>query len=246
MSDRVSAPGAHAQRVMAEQVLREEGLAPEPLRRAATVILVRDGAAGAEVLMVRRPETISFAGAWVFPGGSIDDADGLGVASDDDAARAAGVRETREETGLVVDGADLIPIAVWDPPENLPKRIRTWFFLAPAPGGDITAQDGEVVEWRWVRPAEMLEQHGEGHATLYPPTWVTLTRLAGAPATQLLAAARDEPVAHFVTRATKLADGLLFHWGDDDGSADPPERHRLETTSVPWTYRPGSIGVFRP
>ena len=51
---------------------------PAPLRPAATVLLLRDGASGVEVLMTRRSATASFApGAYVFPGGGIDAADAL-------------------------------------------------------------------------------------------------------------------------------------------------------------------------
>ena len=46
---------------------------PAPTRPAATVLLLRDSAAGIEVLMTRRSMTASFApGAYVFPGGGID------------------------------------------------------------------------------------------------------------------------------------------------------------------------------
>lgn len=46
------------------------------LRPAATVLLLRDGAQGVEVLMTRRSTTASFApGAYVFPGGGVDAAD---------------------------------------------------------------------------------------------------------------------------------------------------------------------------
>ena len=49
---------------------------PAPTRPAATVLLLRDGAHGLEVLMTRRSLTASFApGAYVFPGGGIDAAD---------------------------------------------------------------------------------------------------------------------------------------------------------------------------
>ena len=47
-----------------------------PLRPAATVLLLRDTPHGIEVLMTRRSATASFApGAYVFPGGRIDDGD---------------------------------------------------------------------------------------------------------------------------------------------------------------------------
>jgi glyoxylase-like metal-dependent hydrolase (beta-lactamase superfamily II)/8-oxo-dGTP pyrophosphatase MutT (NUDIX family) len=49
---------------------------PVPVRAAATVLLLRDSEAGIEVLMTRRSSTASFApGAYVFPGGHIDEAD---------------------------------------------------------------------------------------------------------------------------------------------------------------------------
>lgn len=239
-------PGARAQRVMIEQVLRDAGAPPERMRRAATVILVREGAAGAEVLMVRRPETISFAGAWVFPGGRIDAEDGLGAVPDDDAARAAAVRETWEETGLVVAPATLIPIAVWDPPVDLPQRIRTWFFLAPAPEGVIRAQPGEVVESAWVRPSDMLERHATGQATLYPPTWVTLARLGTETAVRTVAEASATDPRHFVSQVHRTGDGLLFRWGDDDGTPDAVDRHRLDTTTLPWRYESGEVPLWRP
>ena len=46
---------------------------PAQTRPAATVLLLRDGPAGLEVLMTRRSATASFApGAYVFPGGGVD------------------------------------------------------------------------------------------------------------------------------------------------------------------------------
>ena len=49
---------------------------PAPLRPAATVLLLRDAPQGIEVLMTRRSMTASFApGAFVFPGGGVDDLD---------------------------------------------------------------------------------------------------------------------------------------------------------------------------
>lgn len=49
-----------------------------PIKRAATVVLLRDSPRGPEVFMVRRTLTIAFmAGAHVFPGGRVDDADAV-------------------------------------------------------------------------------------------------------------------------------------------------------------------------
>jgi 8-oxo-dGTP pyrophosphatase MutT (NUDIX family) len=72
---------------------------------AATLILVRDRQDGpAELLMVERAEGMAFAaGALVFPGGRIDEADRrLAAQYDVDAAAVAAIRETIEETAVPV------------------------------------------------------------------------------------------------------------------------------------------------
>jgi 8-oxo-dGTP pyrophosphatase MutT (NUDIX family) len=81
---------------------------------AATVLLLRDGAQGLEVLMVVRHHEIDFArGAAVFPGGKVSSADRderwrtrcAGVAGVGDMQRelrVAAVRETFEECGLLL------------------------------------------------------------------------------------------------------------------------------------------------
>jgi 8-oxo-dGTP pyrophosphatase MutT (NUDIX family) len=74
---------------------------------AATLILVRERDAGPpELLMVERAQGMAFAGgAWVFPGGRIDEADrllGSAFEQDDAAARIAAIRETVEETAVPV------------------------------------------------------------------------------------------------------------------------------------------------
>src|SRR5690348_10984319 len=76
---------------------------PDDAIPAATLIVVRDQKDGApELLMVERAKGMAFAaGAWVFPGGRIDEADralarDLGI----EAAAIAAVRETLEETAI--------------------------------------------------------------------------------------------------------------------------------------------------
>ena len=88
---------------------QREPAAPRP---AATVLLLRDGAGGLEVLMTRRSATASFApGAYVFPGGGIDaaDADGHALATrrptqgDLHLTQAiAAIRESFEELGVLL------------------------------------------------------------------------------------------------------------------------------------------------
>ena len=47
------------------------------------------------------------------------------------------MRETREETGLLLDPADLLTVSVWDAPPGLALRIRTWFFAGAEVPGDL-------------------------------------------------------------------------------------------------------------
>lgn len=96
---------------------------PASPRSAATVVLLRDGAGGLEVYLLRRAGSMAFAaGMHVFPGGSVDPRDGevetawsgpepsvwagrLGC--DESLARAlvcAAVRETFEEAGVLLAG----------------------------------------------------------------------------------------------------------------------------------------------
>ena len=94
---------------------------------AATVLLLRDGAGGLEVFMVRRTTKMDFAaGALVFPGGKVDPPDRAAmlrkrcgdVADVDDfqlALRVAAVRETFEECGVLLarphGERDIVPVA---------------------------------------------------------------------------------------------------------------------------------------
>ena len=91
-----------------------EGPESPPATPAATLVIfrrARDGGAP-EILMVERSASMNFAGgAAVFPGGKVDEADRelaarLGASGEETvaewAARITAVRETLEETGLVV------------------------------------------------------------------------------------------------------------------------------------------------
>src|SRR6478736_9840921 len=101
----------------------EGGATPAEPRDAATVVLLRPGAAGPDVYLLRRQTSMAFAGGMcVFPGGGVDRrdfdatiawhgpspadwADRLGT--DEETARAlvcAAVRETFEESGVLLAG----------------------------------------------------------------------------------------------------------------------------------------------
>jgi 8-oxo-dGTP pyrophosphatase MutT (NUDIX family) len=96
---------------------------PVPARDAATVVILREGRRSAEVYMLRRKASMAFAaGAYVFPGGSVDPRDtdqaiawagpspaawGEVFRADGKTARGlvcAAVRETFEESGVLLAG----------------------------------------------------------------------------------------------------------------------------------------------
>jgi 8-oxo-dGTP pyrophosphatase MutT (NUDIX family) len=222
---------------------------------AATVVLMRDGERGVEVLLAERPrDRGSFAGAWVFPGGAVDVADAPGGSIDtEDAARRAAVRETREEIGLELDRHDLVPFSLWTPPKGAPKQLRTTFFAVRMPDGEIRPAPEEVVAVEWVRPVDALDRHAAGAMTLWPPTWVTLHGLQRAASVdQALAELRSRDVKPYVGRFSDDRTAIL--WQEDDeyeaervrqanGPAVPDaapddrgNRHRLLMDRLPWVY----------
>ena len=223
---------------------RTEGPVAEAVP-AATVILARDGAAGLEVLMVRRSSSLAFAGGmWVFPGGRVDpdDRDPAAPADDLGAARRAGAREVAEEAGLVVDPASLVAFSHWTPPPGAPKRFATWFFVAAAPPGAVTVDGGEIEAHVWVGPGEALARHRHDEVELIPPTWITLASLSAFDdVAALLTTARQRSPEVFVTRLAVVTDGTVALYEGDAGYADgnperPGGRHRLHMRAGGWSY----------
>lgn len=220
-----------------------------PAVPAATVVLLRDGAGGLETLMLRRDSRLAFAGGmWVFPGGRVDAEDLDPEAPSDElaAARRAAAREAREEAGLTVDAASMVPLSHWVPPPQTPKRFSTWFFVAAGPAGDVTIDDGEIREHMWLGPARALAQRDAGSIELAAPTWVTLHTLSGWGSVRaaLDAAATLEP-ERFETRVAPLGDAVVAMWRGDAGydSGDPSTpgaRHRLWMADGAWRYERSS------
>ena len=196
-----------------------------------TAVLLRDGAPGLETLLIRRPDRGSFASAWVFPGGVVEDADAVTGDTEHETAARAAARECEEEVGL--RPVDLRTLSCWVPPIEAPKRVRTWFFLAEAPDGEVRAAPDEVLDARWLTPAEALQQHEQGEIILFPPTWVTLSDLAalGSVADALGAAPAPELYATHV-----LGDGVFVWAGDAAHPEGGGGLHRLATSVLPWEY----------
>ncbi len=172
---------------------------PAKPRAAASLILLRGSGADTAVLMGRRHATARFMpGIYVFPGGALapDDGEvtpataldpaittGLKVAGNNHRARAlavAAVRETYEETGLMLGAAGDVALpdsASWAPwrrqgiapdlarlrlvgraitPGNRPIRFNARFFYARGEQlhGEIRG-DGELVSIGWKPLAEL-------------------------------------------------------------------------------------------
>jgi 8-oxo-dGTP pyrophosphatase MutT (NUDIX family) len=96
---------------------------PAVPRDSATVILVRDGAPGLEVFMLERHLNSDFAGgAYVFPGGTIDDRDTDPAAAayldvtpgEDPEFYLCAIRETFEEAGVLLARRDGAPVHLED------------------------------------------------------------------------------------------------------------------------------------
>jgi len=175
---------------------------PVKPREAASVILLRDGPGAPEVLLGRRnPGARFMPGAWVFPGGAIDD--------HDDGLRVTALRELVEEAALELAGPELlVPWSRWITPRHLPIRFDTHFFVAPAPAGADARPDGEeLVDMAWFAARAALDAHARGELELMFPTVVHLEELTGFASTAaVLDAARHrviEPVE------PELRDGRL-------------------------------------
>jgi 8-oxo-dGTP pyrophosphatase MutT (NUDIX family) len=219
-----------------------------PADPAATVVLLRDGPSDElEVLMIHRGIDTAFGGMWAFPGGVIEAHDVPADTGPDPlpAARRAAVREAHEELGLVVDPSSLVYWSHWLPPDDSRRRFSTWFFVAPADESHtdehIRVDVGEVLDHRWLAPANALAMQARGEALVAPPTFVTLEQLVryGDVASALDAA---EPV-HFATEVVFAPDGArICLWEGDAGYGlgDPmvqgPRRRLVMDEVAGWRY----------
>ena len=123
-----------------------------PVRPASTVLVLRPGPGGFEVLMVRRVRSAAFMGdARVFPGGALEESDhsdlaGAAVrwAGDPEELpwRAAALRELAEEAGVFLT----------DPPVGSLSGRSAELFRALAARGSVFDADRLTYFSRWVTP----------------------------------------------------------------------------------------------
>lgn len=139
-------------------------------RPAATVIPVRDGDTGLELLLVQRnPESRFMGGAWVFPGGAVNEGE---------TEVETAVREAEEEASIALDPDTLVPFSRWITPRQVKVRFDTHFFVAPTPTDAAPVCDGEeCVDLRWIGPAAALEAGRSDELLLMFPTIKHLEQL---------------------------------------------------------------------
>jgi 8-oxo-dGTP pyrophosphatase MutT (NUDIX family) len=225
----------------------EDAAAPAGVEAApaATVVVLRDGETGLEVLLARRSSKLAFhGGAWVFPGGRIDPDDYAGAPAElEAAARRAAARESMEEAGVEVDPDTLVHVSNWTTPEISPKRFATWFFAGPAIGGNEVADGAETEALQWFRPDEALAAHQTGEIELAPPQYVTLLELrAHATVADAMSSIAVAPAIDFAPRFHFVGGEAMCIYAEDVAYDDVDQldaqgpRHRLYLGDAGWQY----------
>jgi 8-oxo-dGTP pyrophosphatase MutT (NUDIX family) len=170
-----------------------------PALPAASVLVVDDRPDLHVVIGKRRPGSNFVGGLIVFPGGGVDPEDRetaararvpVATIPDLDPHEAApflhaAIRETDEEVsldiggGAPVDPADYPHVGRWITPEGSPRRYDTHFFLARYRGGSVVADQIELTDAWWERPADALRRIEIGELEAILPTIEFLRSLSG-------------------------------------------------------------------
>lgn len=190
-------------------------------RAAATTLVVRDGDAGLEVLMVRRSLQASFMpGAYVFPGGAVDAGDGSAAQQgvcDESAGQLA------QRIGAVTQVGDAALAYAVAALRECFEECGLWLGAAvhPTPGAG-----------GWARLRARLHA-GESMADLVPD--------AGAG----LATSGLQPWSHWVTPVglPKRFDTLFFIARAPVGQR--PEVDAFETTTLAWVNPAAALAAHR-
>jgi 8-oxo-dGTP pyrophosphatase MutT (NUDIX family) len=186
---------------------------------AASVILMRDGPSGLETYLLHRHARMAFAPSMVvFPGGRVDAVDTSG---EGDPIRRCALRETSEETGVVLTETDLHPWAHWITPEIEPRRYDTTFFVAAMPDDQEAADiSGETDHADWSTPGEALAAQRTGRISMLPPTMSILIELADlATVTDVINQTIDRTIEPVLPQLVETESGWQFRYP----RAGPPE-----------------------
>lgn len=179
-------------------------------REAATLILLRDGERGPEVLLVQRnPAQRFMGGLWVFPGG--------GRSASDESLLHTALRELEEEAGIRLEHPDAPLFSRWITPVQLSIRFDASFFVAAAPPDATARIDGsECVDVRWIRPADALAAQEREELGLAFPTIKQLEELSGYDSVaHALETARGRTVEAILPRIEGTVESVTVKLPDD-------------------------------
>jgi 8-oxo-dGTP pyrophosphatase MutT (NUDIX family) len=147
----------------------------------------------------------------VFPGGRVDPAD---ASAGRDPIRRCALRETAEETGVMLAETDLYPWAHWITPEIEPRRYDTRFFVAAMPA-DQEASDisGETDRAEWTTPRQALADGRSGLIRMLPPTMSILMELADlSTVAEVINQATDRQIEPVLPRLVRSDSGWEFRY----------------------------------
>lgn len=195
------------------------------IQHAATVVVLRPGAAGREVYMLRRSAKSPFMpSTLVFPGGRLDPADG--DAEDDASWERAALRECAEEAGLRLGERALQWFDTWlTPSAESRRRYLARFFvteLGAGEGAEAEADGVETHEGRWDTAAGHLAAWEAETVDLPPPTLAVLLRLQQVESTGLPALLGADPRAPILPKVVPQGSALLILMPHDPAYADAP------------------------
>ena len=144
------------------------------------------------LLLKRNPHARFMPGAYVFPGGQVDELDrqdsslltetfpwkkwGWTSRIEAQASLISALRETHEEAGedlntWNLDTSRLSCYAHWLTPPITKKRFDTFFWLLTLPSSFVPKVDGqEIVDGGWWSPEQALEAYAQEKIDLAPPT----------------------------------------------------------------------------
>lgn len=220
---------------------KENVKAPYP---SGTAVLLKKVGDHFEILLVRRNTKLIFhGGAWVFPGGRVDQKDFTKKKNDIvSAARNAAVRETKEEAGIDIQPKNLVLMSRWTTPEGFPKRFTAWFFAAAVENTSVKVDGNEIMDYRWMRPDLALDAQRVGDIVLPPPTFITLRTLSGYKDMKTaLSTIKKQQHKIFEPKISETKDGECFLYEGDAGYElhdvnQPGARHRLWMSEGQYRY----------
>jgi 8-oxo-dGTP pyrophosphatase MutT (NUDIX family) len=179
---------------------------------AASVILLRDCPSGLETYLLHRHARMAFAPSMVvFPGGRVDAVDASG---EGDPIRRCALRETSEETGVVLTATDLYRWAHWITPEIEPRRYDTTFFVTAMPDDQEAADiSGETDHAAWSTPGDALAADRSGRIRMLPPTLSILIELADlATVAEVISRTIERKIEPVLPRLVEAEGGWQFRY----------------------------------